>query len=281
MKRLLFIVVSLFFIVSCKTTHKIQGGKLPKTSTPSLKKQNTNTLVSKIKANQFNYKWISAHFSIEMDLDSSHTSFSGDIRMRKDSTIWMSIRFLLGTIEALRVMVTQDSAKDIDRLNNTYFTGDYDYINSRLNTADDLDFDLLQSVLTGSSMEFYNDTAKMNSYFDGTQYIISTIRKRKLKKVIYKNRPFHSKDDAQFIFLDPQDFKITHVKVEDFVNKRTFDTYYSDFQKVDSVLFPYHVQCQISAERNIKIDLQYKKVSFKAQEEVPFIIPKKYQRVQY
>src|SRR5581483_9006807 len=109
----------------------------------------------------------------------------------------------------------------------------------------------------------------------------STIRKRKLKKVLYKNRVFHSKDDGQFIFLDPNDFHITHLQVKDFINNRTFDTYYSDFQKVDSVMFPFHIQFEIKAKKHIKIDLQYKKVSFKTQDEVPFIIPKKYARVQY
>jgi hypothetical protein len=178
-------------------------------------------------------------------------------------------------------MVTQDSAMYMDRLNDTYFKGDYNYINSKLNTADDLDLDLLQSMMIGNCMEFYSDTAKMKSYFDGKQYIISTIRKRNLRRVLYRNRPYHSKEDEQFIFLDPVDFHITHVRLEDFVNHRTFDAYYSDFQKVDSVMFPFHIQYQIVAQKNIKIDLQYKKVSFKQEESVPFIIPKKYQRVQY
>jgi hypothetical protein len=145
----------------------------------------------------------------------------------------------------------------------------------------DIDFDMLQSVMTGSSMEFYNDTSKMKSYFDGTQYIISTIRKRRLKRILYLNKSYHSKDDGQFIFIDPVDFHITHIRVEDFVNRRTFDAYFSDFQKVDSVMFPFHIQLQIKAEKTFKADIQYKKVMFKTGEEVPFIIPKKYVRVQY
>jgi hypothetical protein len=281
MRRIVVVAIFLIFTISCKTTHTIQGDNQPKNPIPKLKEEKTSVLVSKIKANKLDFKWLSAHFSIDMSTDSIGQSFSGDIRIRKDSIIWMSVRAILGTIEAIRSMVTQDSAMYMDRLNDTYFKGDYNYINSKLNTADDLDLDLLQSMMIGNCMEFYSDTAKMKSYYDGKQYIISTIRKRNLRRVLYRNRPYHSKEDEQFIFLDPQDFHITHVRLEDFVNHRTFDAYYSDFQKVDSLMFPFHIQYQIVAQKNIKIDLQYKKVSFKQEESVPFIIPKKYQRVQY
>ena len=277
---MLVLIVPLLFSISCKTTSKIpQPAPTPKTGVPSLKKEDIHSLAAKIRANTLNYKWISAHFSIDMSEDSTSTSFSGDIRLCKDSVIWMSIRAIMGTLEAARVMLTEDSAMFINRIKDTYFTGDYEYIDNILD--EDLDFDMVQSVMIGGSMEFYNDTAKMKSYSDGKEYIISTIRKRKLKRVLYRNRLFHSKDDAQFIFLDTNDFHITHVRVEDFVNNRTFDAYYSDFQKVDSVMFPFHIQYVINAEKTIKIDLKYKKVAFKASEEVPFIIPKKYERIQY
>jgi hypothetical protein len=276
----LFIAASVFVAVSCKSLYNIPAGNQPKTPVPSLKKVNIYTLISKIKTSQFDYKWISAHFSMDMDVDSSHDSFGGTVRIRKDSVIWMSISSLLGIGEAARIMLTQDSAMEMNRLKDNYFKDDYDYINNRLH--EDVDFELIQSVMMGSSMEFYKDTDKMKSYDDGKQYIISTIRKRKLKKVLFKNRrPFRIKNDAQFIFLDPVDFHITRVRVEDFVNHRTFDAYYSDFRKVDSISFPFHIQYVISAERNIKIDLQYKKVVFKTIEDVPFVIPKKYERFQY
>lgn len=269
-------VILLFAVVSCKTMQKVQSNNTP---VPSLKKMNIFALSSKIKARQFNYKWISAHFSISIDIDSSSNSFSGTVRMRKDSAIWMSIAPLLG-IEADRIMLTQDSAMEMNRLKDTYFKDDYDYINSRLH--EDLDFELIQSVMIGSRMEFINDTSKMKSYFDGKEYIVSTIRRKRMKRVLYKNKlPAHNKNEVQFIFLDPADFHITHIKVEDVLKHRVFDAFYSDFQKVDSVSFPFHVECLITAEKNIKIDLQYKKVAFKSSEEVPFFIPKKYERIQY
>jgi hypothetical protein len=278
MKKLLLISLALMlFGIACKTTSKVQQGEQTKATVPSLKKENVRTLAAKIKSNELNYKWISAHTSVDMDIDSEHYSFSGNLRMRKDSLIWMSISKL--GIKVAQIMLTEDSAMRIDYIHDVYSKGDYSFINSKLDN--DVDFEMVQSVMAGSSMEFYNDTSKMKSYFDGKQYIISTIRKRHLKRVLYRNKPFHSKDDGQFIFLDPVDFHITHVRVEDFVNHRTFDAFYSDYQKVDSVMFPCHIQYTIKAEKLIKVDMQYKKVAFKTTEETPFTIPKKYDRVQY
>jgi hypothetical protein len=276
MKRILIIVMPVLFIVSCKTTHKLVTNQV-KPTTPSLKKENIHTLSAKIRNNQFDFKWLSTHISADVDIDSEHVSFSGNIRLRKDSLIWMSISKL--AIKVMQVELTQDSVMTINYHNDNYFKGDYDYINNKIDN--DVDFEMMQSILLGNCMEFYSDTSKMKSYFDGKQYIISTIRKRKLKKILYKNKPFHSKDDGQFIFLDPQTFRITHIQVKDFVNARTFDAYYSDFQKVDSIVFPFHIRFEIRASHNINVDLQYKKVMFNQQEEVPFVIPKKYERVQY
>jgi len=277
MKKLVFLLLPLLLSISCKTTKKVQQDKQTKPVVPSLKKENIHTLAAKIKNNEFNFKWISAHVSVEMDDDSSHTSFSGNLRICKDSVIWMSVSVI--GIKMLQVLLTQDSAMFINYHTDSYFKGDYDYVDKLIHN--DVDYDMAQSILTGTCMEFYSDTSKMKSYFDGSQYIISTIRKRKLKKVLYKNREYKSKDDGQFIFLDPQDFRISHIQIKDFVNNRSFDAFYSDFQKVDSVMFPCHIQYQIKAEKNIKVDLQYKKVMFKSQEEAPFVIPKKYAPLQH
>jgi len=277
MKKLVLLILPLLLGISCRTTRIVQQDGQVKSSVPSLKKENIHTLASKIKSNEFDFKWISARVSMDVDMDSGSESFSGNIRIRKDSVIWMSVSKL--GFKGAQVLLTQDSAMLINYRADTYSKDDYDDIDNLIHN--DVDFDMAQSVLIGSCMEFYHDTAKMKSYFDGSQYIISTIRKRNLKKVVYKNRQYHSKDDGQFIFLDPKDFHITHIQIKDFINNRSFDAYYSDFQKVDSVMFPFHIQYQIKAEKNLKIDLQYKKVMFKDREEVPFVIPKKYERVQH
>ncbi|HTB31256.1 MAG TPA: DUF4292 domain-containing protein [Bacteroidia bacterium] len=236
--------------------------------------------MTKLKNNNVNYKWISAHFTVDVDKDTSHESFGGVIRMRKDSVIWMTVSVALGAYTALHAKLDGDSVMYIDHYNSMYFKGTYDYLDTLL--KEDIDFDLIQSVMVGNSLEFYNDTSKMKAYFDGRDYVLSTVRKRRFRRLMYRNKPLHSKNDAQLIWLDANDFHIKKVRLEDFVTHRTFEATYENFQKGDSgITFPMHIHYEINAEKVIKIDLTYKKVNFTNYEKIPFIIPKKYAQIRY
>lgn len=277
-KNIGFIVAIASLLTSCKVQQKVQTSDTTYYNASGLKHENANVLLAKLKKRKFDYKWISAHFSLEMDVDSIHNSFGGTVRIRKDSIIWMTISPLLG-IEVARVLLNKDSAAFIDKVHDKYFKGNYDYIDSLLD--DDLDYELVQSVMEGSNMEFYNDTARLKGYYDGQQFLLSTVPRRKIKRILYRNLNIRTKSDVQFIWFDPKDYHINRIRVEDFINHRTFDAFYSDFQQVDSVMFPTHIQYVISAEKIIKIDLEYKKVYFKNSEETPFAILPKYERIQY
>lgn len=280
MKRLLFFVVPIALIfASCLTAKKIQQTNPPPTA--SLKKENAYSLMTKLKTNNLNFRWISARFSVDITSDSSQESFSGVVRIRKDSIIWMTVSALLGAYTAVHAKMDGDSIMFIDHIHEQYFKGTYDYLDTLL--KDDIDYDMLQSVMIGNSLEFYSDTAKMKAYFDGRDYVLSTVRKRKYKRLMYRNKPLHSRNDAQVIFIDASDFHIKKIKLEDFITKHTFEASYSDFEKQDSgTVFPMNIHYEINTGKKIiTIDLKYKKVNFTNSESIPFKIPQKYVQIRY
>jgi hypothetical protein len=280
MKRLLFLVIAVvLFFASCLTVKKIKTPDPPPTT--SLKKENTYSLMTKLRANNFSYHWISAHFTVDIDKDTSHDSFSGVVRIRKDSVIWMTVSALLGAYTALHAKLDGDSVMYIDHHDEQYFKGTYDYLDTLL--REDIDFELIQSVMVGNSLEFYHDTSNMKAYYDGRDYILSTVRKRRFKRLMYRNRPLHSRNEAQLIWLDATDFHIKKIRLEDFLTQHTFEASYDDFQKEDSLSnFPMHIHYEINTGKKIiKVDLKYKKVNFTNSESIPFIIPKKYEQVHF
>jgi hypothetical protein len=281
MRWLLFLVIpGLLFFTSCFTAKKIPTPNPPPTT--SIKKENAYSLMTKMKGNNLNYRWISARFTADIDNDSSSDSFSGVVRLRKDSIIWMSVSVILGAITAVHAKLDGDSVIFIDHIHSQYFKGTYDYLDTLLN--EDIDFDLIQSVMVGNSLEFYNDTTKMNAYYDGKarDYVLSTVRKRRYRRLM-KNKPLHTKNDAQLIWLDASDFHIKKIKLEDFVTHHTFEASYDDFEKKDSgSTFPMHIHYEINTGKKvIKIDLKYKKVNFVNSESIPFTIPVKYEQIHY
>ena len=242
MKRILFLIIlSAIFFTSCHTVKEIQTTNTPATTNP--KKETKYSLMAKLKANNFNFRWINAHFNVDIDDDSSQTSFGGTLRIRKDSIIWMTVSVVLGAYTAVHAKLDQDSVMIINHHDENYFKGNYDYIDSLL--KEDIDYELLQSVMIGNSMEFYNDTAKMHFYTEGNDYILSTVRKRRIHR-IEKNKQLHSKNDVQLIWIDRADYHIKKVKLEDFVTHHTFEATYDDFQKADSgISFPTHIHYEI------------------------------------
>ena len=134
----------LFLFISCSPSRKVM--KAP------IKEAGADFLFNKLKEKELKFDWFSAKFSADYANKGKKNSFGGQIRIRKDSLIWISLTPMLG-IEAVRLMISQDSVKLINRINDTYFTGDYEYVNQFLNT--NLDFDLLQDILLGNDLHFY------------------------------------------------------------------------------------------------------------------------------
>lgn len=271
-RALLYFSFTLVLFSSCKTRKKLTA-----TRSQHITKKSAKELEALLKKNEFKFNWIAAKFSTEFTMDSTQTSFNVTLHGRKDSVLWMSITAPLIGIEVARAIISKDSVKFMDRIHSQYFAGDFAYINKLLHA--DLDFELIQSLLIGNSVDFYDDDDRLHSSINDGRYLLSTIRRRKLRRVMEHNKEL--KDPAQSIWLDPQTFKIVRVLFNDFNQNRTFDASFDKFDKVDSLLFPYSIHYNIKAEKNVDIKIEYSKVSINIPQVFPFNIPSKYERIVY
>lgn len=67
-----------------------------------------------------NYEWMSAKMSGELKTEDEAYDFSGNLRMRRDSTVWITVSGSMG-MEGARVLITQDSVIVVNRVDKTYF----------------------------------------------------------------------------------------------------------------------------------------------------------------
>ena len=260
-----FSCVFLLFIYSCKPIEKTPRGPLFDRS--------AHFLFEKLKSNEFHYDWLSAKYSAEVTSGGKTTSFKATLKCRKDSVIWMSISPALG-IEVARVHITKDTVRFMNRLNTTYFEGDFKYINKMLNI--DIDFDILQSILIGNVFSYFEEE-DFKTFIDKDYYLLSTVRKRKLKRTIQKNDSLNLV--AQSIWLEPRTFKIARYSFHDFNINRVFDVNYSDFAPVDSQLFPFKMRFELKGDKPALINIVYSKVIYDDSQNLPFTIPEKYERI--
>jgi hypothetical protein len=274
---LLIFLISIFFFESCRTLKPIKPPvKPPETVNQRLDFKTPKALSNYLKENEFKYNWLTSKFSADVITEDNKQSFTVSVRAKKDSAMWLSVS-LLG-IEGARMLITQDSVRFMDKLNNKYFVGDYQYLSKLLNI--DVDFETMQSVLIGNSMEFYDEDENLKSAKDSTYYLLSTIKKRKLKKALKDNLDnIATKELAQRIWLHPLTFKVHKIVINDFPNDRTFTANYSDFQVVDSNYFPFKANFVIQTQKLITLDLDYSKVIHDKPQTMPFNIPAKYERI--
>lgn len=231
-------------------------------------------LSKKMLASQFDYQWLNSKFSANTNIDGKTNSFNATVRSRKDSALWISFS-LLG-IEGARILVTKDTVRFIDRVNSKYFVGDYAFLSELLNT--EVDFEMLQSILIGNPVAFYDEDEKLRAYIEDGNQVLSTVRKRIIRKTL-NNGPEQSKlkELVQRIWLDAASFKVKKNIINDFNTNRTFEGVYDNFHTVDSLLFPFTADFTITAQRSMKVNINYSKVEINNVQQMPFSIPSKYE----
>lgn len=268
----LYLLVVNFILTSCKHQQKIAGNK----TKCDVDFKSAKWLTEKLKLNEFRFNTFDAKLNVEATIDSSSNSFTASLRIKKDSIIWLSISKL--GIEAARILITKDSVRFMDRINTQYFKGDFAYITRLMNFQ--VDYEILQALLVGNSVSFYDDDERLKGGISDCQYLLGTIRKRKLRKVIEKGKEL--KDPSQNIYLSPDNFKILRILFYDFDLNRSFEADYSQFAPIDSTqLFPTKMNFNIKAQKNIKIDIQYLRQKMNDNVTFSFKIPDNYEEIKY
>jgi hypothetical protein len=263
----LICIGAILVLSSCKTTRS--------TIKDPIKEYGADYLFEKLKENELKFESFSAKFNLDMVVDKKKTSFRGQLRMRKDSAIWISFSPALG-IEMARVLITTDSVKFINRLNKTYFVGDYEFVRNFIGT--DVDYDVLQSILLGNDLTYYED-GKFRASYDSKEYHLVTGGRSKLKKYV-KNDQDEERIYIQNIFLNPETFKITKMKIKEVKKEsKKLDAFYENFQRVDEQLFPHHLSFDLTADKPVWVDLQYSKITLDESNNYPFKISTKYSRL--
>jgi hypothetical protein len=259
------VLLSVFITAACSTSKR--------TIKAPLKEQGADYLFENLKKNELKYGYLSAKFSAVFSQDKHNTSFSGQIRIQKDSLIWISISPALG-IEMVRVLISNDSIKYMNRIDKSFFTSNFDYINTLINST--LDYDMLQSFLTGNDFSFYENSS-FKAGIDNHEYKLITTNRRKLKKYVRNNEEISI--PLQNIWLNPETFKISRVMIKELVqNGRKLEGVY-EYNLNDGQLMPSSVHFALETINNKNtIEVNYSKITITDQLDFPFRIPDKYSR---
>lgn len=280
----LLLTLCFFVVISCKQRKHVQKTVTETVIADTLNGRcrldfkSSKTLSNNIKENEFGFTWVNAKANVETLIDGKEESFDIRVKIKKDSAILVSIQYLLG-LEVAKILITKDSVKLVNYIQKNYFVGDFNYINDLLNT--ELDFNVLQAVLFGNSAEFYeDDDLKLKPIIDreNCRYLLSTERKRKLKKL--QTTGTELKKALQILTLSPENYKILKNEFIDPGTNRTFIANYKNFTQKDSVYAPFNVDIDIYAEKKANIKIEYVRIEKNTPQKISINIPNKYDRLQ-
>jgi len=241
-----------------------------------LKEEGAEYLMGKLKEHEVKFQSFSTKFNVTYTADKKKTTVSGILRIQYDSIIWISITPALG-IEAVRFMLTPDSIKYINRLNNSYLQQNFTYINQLINKT--LDYDMAQAFLLGNDFSLYESNT-FRASVENQQYKLSTTDRRKLRRFVRR-----SEDDIsipiQSIWLDPQSFKISKVMLKEAErDNRKFLATYNDFEETEGKMIPSDLDFRVeTADSKIRISISYSKIQIDKDQTYPFKIPDSYMEI--
>ena len=183
---------------------------------------------------------------------------NANIRMRKDSAIWISVNAVLG-IEAIRALITKDSVKLIDKLNKTYTARSVDYLQEV--SALPLNLATLQDLIVGNPV-FLDSNVVSYSQAAGTISLL-------MIGELFKN----------LITIAESDKTVQHIKLDDVnaARNRTADLSYSDYEAKNGVPFSTKRTITVSEKKKLDIRLDFKQYDFNEPVSFPFSVPKNFE----
>lgn len=254
-------------------------------------------LQSKIEENSLNFETLSARFSAKTNFNGEKLSVKGILKLKKDSIIWLSLT-KLGGVEIIRLILTNDSIKFINKWDKEYFIGPIDKLDKIESIA--LGFPQIQDMLIGAMIE-YNPEEKFSSSNDNTTYLLSSRNKSKIKKsntlietdslmeiaaVDKKLQKMLDKNNGDnFIiknyYLFPDNYFLARQTINLIELQQAIDIVYNDYSIIEEkyVFAADHTIKIASIEKSGRIDLSYGSVQFNTNNSYPFKISSKYEPI--
>lgn len=216
---------------------------------------------NRLEVNEASFDYLSSKAKIHYESARQKNSVSANIRISKDSVIWISLSPGLG-IEAARALVTKNSISFIDKVNKVYSNYDYPGLSRQLGF--NIGYDLIESVIVGNLLYPYGQEKVLktnDSYSYGQQY----------GRFFFQN------------YIDVKTMKLKKVQVTDTLTKNTVSVNYDDLRLVAEEAFPFLIQVKLEYPglegKSIKVDIEYKQTAIEEKPlKFPYNIPQRYGR---
>ena len=264
------LIITIFFagLFSCRSTKKLQTAVNKKdtvivTSVQSRDSVNVanagDAVMKNIQNNYIDFKTFSAKIKVDYeDAKGKQPDVIANVRMKKDSIIWMSVNATFLSVEAFRILITQDRITILNKLQKKVEVHPFSFIQQIAKIP--LDFRTLQDMIIGNPI-YVGD--KVVSYTKTeNRILLSTVGQ------YFKN----------LLTLSANNNLVERSKLDDLdvTQNRTGDLTYGQYENKNRFFFSSYREITVAEKTKVDVKLDFKQYDFNTELTYPFTIPKNY-----
>ncbi|HQS05583.1 MAG: hypothetical protein B7X86_07180 [Sphingobacteriales bacterium 17-39-43] len=253
-----YVLVLLFALTSCKAKKVILPvAAVPES--PAVSAEADNTRKNKLKSineSDMVFNTLAVKSKAVLSINDKSNDVNMNFRIKNNEVIWVSITALAG-LEVARALITPDSVKILNRLDNVYIKKPFSYIYEFTN--EQINFRTLQSILIGNTVsEFITDSTELNMESD----------EAKLRSIL-GGLTYNLRVSSQN--------KVVYTNLNDQIAKQELTANYSDFILVNQQQIPHTVVMDSKVKtKKFLLDLKFLKVDLDGPLELPFRVPERF-----
>lgn len=246
--------ISSLTFVSCKS----------KSSVVDATKKENRLSVNKIIENYYNnkneFKTLYIKANAQYATEKQAQNVTAEIKIKKDEQILISIRFL--GITMAKASITPTSVSYYEKLNSSYYEGDFSVLSQLLGT--DLDFNKVQNMLLGRVI----DDLKKGNYTES------------LTDQVYRLDDASDDNTKKSFYFDADKFLVNKQEITQTSEGRMIQIVYSNKKEFDEMTLPLGVNIDSYQKKGkAKINLDYNTVTFNEELSFPYSVPDGYKRI--
>jgi DNA-binding protein len=250
-------VLFLMALVSCKTQQAvvIAAPEVPKT-----KRISAEEIIANHYNNKINFATVYIKSNVRFSDEKQTQNVSAEIKIKKNEQILISVRFL--GITMAKALITPATVSYYEKMNSTYFEGDFSGLSQWLGT--DLDFSKIQNMLLGEA-------------FDNLQQGKYTLSKSEQG---FELADLQSEKTKKNYVLDMEKFQLKKQEISQPEQDRMIQVSYSERASFNEGAVPMQVLINaLQAKGKTEISFNYNAVSFNEELSFPYSVPNGYKRI--
>jgi hypothetical protein len=240
-------------------------------------------------------RYYSAKAEVDINGPDGHKGFKATFRSVLDSAAWVSITPALG-IEVARVLLTPDTMKVLDKINDHYWVGDTGMARTKFGLQPSLD--LFQKALFGMPIGL-DPTEKYKADREDGQYTLTSKEKKRFRRaaedlapedtllddrdmkeqrMVRTLRKAEKRDAVVYRYwIEPDSFRITRVLITDLARDQQADVRYLHRTDVNGHLLPDHISLSLSdSSKQVSGTLLLDRIGIDGPLQLNFRIPEKF-----